>query len=107
MSHESGFVKQLDGTLVGWFEYDGRIDLACSPIFADEAELSAHWRTALMAEPPCACEGTPVTLYTSYGGGYEWSARACLEHRRITHQRSPYDEENVFLGRDNVGEIDP
>ena len=96
MSHSPGKVLrmnvQLDATVVeqiiGYFEYNGTVDVACTQIFATAEERDAAWR---QPQPdPCSCDGEAVTLDTE---GYVWNARACFAHGCIVSGRSPLCDE--------------
>ena len=96
MSHDRGRVYAMDDeTLLGFFEYDGTCDVACTTIVATDIELHANWRSpANMRE--CACTPivkTPVILYSEYGCGFDWESHACLACKAITGHRSRFDAE--------------
>lgn len=79
MSHAQGTVYRPSGECVGYFEYDGTRDVACTAITPDRDTLSENWRSDAN-ERDCTCgqPSVPVVLYSSYGGGFHWPATACL-----------------------------
>jgi len=84
VSHSPGQVLDVIGEIVGYFEYNGTVDVARPKIFATAEERDAAWRAD--QPPPCKCHGDDVTLVC---GGLTWDGRACLEHGFIVHGTSP------------------
>jgi hypothetical protein len=81
MSHQPGTLR-IAGEIVGWFEYNGTVDIARSQIFPDEAALVAWWRKE---QPlPCDCPGEPVELSTETAS---WDGRACFAHACVVEGR--------------------
>lgn len=95
MSHANGQVFKLTGELLGWFEYNGTEDTACSRIYATKQEMKAHWRTD--NERECTCGKLPqsVILFTDYGSGFRWKAEACMACLAITSGFDPLSDHCV------------
>lgn len=97
MSHAWGEVIH-EGKVVGRYEYNGTADVAMSRIFDTNDELKQHWRTEHADDAECTCGQPPadVILYSDYGGGFHWPAKACLKcHAIVEHLRpwSDYEDE--------------
>ena len=99
MSHASGEVWTPEGTLLGYFEYNGTVDVACARIFESFDTLWDNWRGDVCRD--CTCGGTvkqDVVLFTNYGGGFYWPGKACLPCCAITdghHPFDPFDDDNL------------
>lgn len=92
MSHDTGTVWSSDHkTILGYFEYNGTCDVACTAIQKTLEELSTHWRGP-GCERECSCGKEPmnVILHSAYGSGFEWCSTACLECMSICGYRSPW-----------------
>ncbi|MEK7640932.1 MAG: hypothetical protein AAB389_02970 [Patescibacteria group bacterium] len=96
MSHANGEVI-YQGKVVGLFEYDGTSDIAVPAIWDTNEELEAHWRNNDWKKCTCGQPNIDVILYTDYGYGFHWPAKACLKCKAITasHQPFPYDGEDL------------
>ncbi|TSC82425.1 MAG: Uncharacterized protein G01um101419_581 [Parcubacteria group bacterium Gr01-1014_19] len=92
MSHSHGEVIQ-EGKVVGFFEYDGTADVALSPIWDTRDEVDANWRIGLWTQCTCHQPSTDVLLFTEYGGGFYWPAKACLNCKAITNEYSPFESD--------------
>src|SRR5687768_10382284 len=101
MSHANGEVIR-DGRTVGWFEYNGTGDYALRRVFGTYEELHRHWRTEHAEEADCVCGEPPadVTLYTDYGGGFHWPAKACLRCSAIVDGTHPYPDDADYSATD-------
>ncbi len=90
MSHAHGKVF-LNGEVIAHFEYDGTVDVAISHLCDSAEEVQSTWRDKNWME--CADTGThshvPVTLFTTYGGGFYWPGIVCLRCRAIVSRTSP------------------
>jgi hypothetical protein len=84
VSHSPGQVLDVIGEIVGYFEYNGTVDVARAKIFATADERDEAWRQDQPA--PCSCPGVDVTLVAE---GFTWEGRACLEHGFIVSGTSP------------------
>jgi len=105
MSHASGEVFAADGSRrLGWFEYNGTVDVACSRIFDTHEELQANWRKDAMRKCDCGQSSVEVVLYSSYGYGFYWTAKACLQCKAIVDHREPshYSPGPRFPGDDST-----
>lgn len=91
MSHAWGEVIH-DGAVVGYYEYNGTTDNAIGRIYHSFAELWAVWRCGDMGKCVCGKSPVPVVLYSDYGGGFHWDAKACLACRTITDGLVPWRE---------------
>ena len=95
MSHSPGQVLDVIGEIVGYFEYNGTVDVARPQIFATAEDRDAAWRKEQPA--PCACRGVEVSLVCE---GLTWDGRACFEHGFIVAGASPvFDHPDLpFMG---------
>ena len=79
MSHARGEVWQKR-RCIGYFEYNGTVDIPHSRIYATVDDMHLNWRGDNMRK--CECSGPPdeVILWTQYGGGdgFYWKGKACL-----------------------------
>lgn len=94
MSHQQGEVRSSDGAVLGYFEYNGTADIACTAVWPDAKALWEHWRKPEQFRT-CSCaapQRAPVVLWANYGSGIEWPSEACLECMTITGETDPYAE---------------
>ena len=89
MSHSSGEVIH-NGKIVGYFEYNGTADFAMMDIHPTAEERNAHWREECTHECTCGKPPEDVILYTSYGMGFHYKAKACLSCMVIVDGFEPY-----------------
>lgn len=87
MSHAYGEVWSLAGQILGHFEYNGTVDVACSRVHLTQDEVREHWREDNSRQ--CPCEGKIVILWTNYGYGFYWLAKYCSLHMVITSGLDP------------------
>lgn len=89
MSHALGEVIK-DGKVVGFFEYNGTSDIACSAVQKSVTDVTTYWRSPDNCRK-CECGRAPesVILYSSYGGGFYWESTACFHCMAITGERIP------------------
>jgi hypothetical protein len=92
MSHAHGEVYQ-GGRIVGYYEYDGTADIACSRIQESPEAVNASWRGDNWRECECGQDAEDVILYSDYGDGFHWPAKACLRCHAITDGQMPYAED--------------
>jgi hypothetical protein len=110
MSHAMGIVYSKDHKdILGYFEYNGTSDVACSKIQDIPERVSYNWRKD-GALGKCDClEGNhiPVILFTYYGDGFEWESEYCPKCMVITGQLDPFPnddwkyyvrDKNTFVG---------
>lgn len=95
MSHSIGIVYDFEGEVLGYFEYNGTVDYACSSVRTLE-EVESNWRTGA-AEVPCNCikeKRKPkwVLLYSDYGFGFHWPAQICENCKSIIHGTEPCND---------------
>lgn len=97
MSSGPAFVRFPDGT-VRHCTYHGTSDVLTPGLFDTATAASeAHYGHSPSLWPPeCDCGPVPVTVWTLYGGGFGWEARAC-EHR-VHGQLMPWGHEHYFTG---------
>lgn len=86
MTHSIGEVI-VDGETVAYFDYNGSVDVAVSHLVKTSDEIEFREMPWL----DCECEGQDAILYTSYGDGFHWPAKVCLEHRTIVSDRRAFD----------------
>lgn len=90
MGHAIGQVYQ-DGKLVGWSYYNGTADVLYSSIRQSLRDvcngIDEGWRNCTCGKPPL-----DVILYSDYGGGFWWPAKACLECKAIIEPLMPFDQ---------------
>jgi hypothetical protein len=79
--------------LLGYFEYNGTVDIACSRIYNTEAELELHWSGDNVRTCNCGATGQSVVLYSHYGFGFWWPGRVCWHCMAITRGTQPSEEE--------------
>jgi hypothetical protein len=91
MSHAWGEVIQ-DGKVVGHYEYNGTCDVCLPRIYDTHKEVMDNWRSEQSATASCTCGDPPsdVILYSDYGDGFYWPAKACLKCRAIVGDLAPY-----------------
>ena len=78
MSRSSGKVIK-DKNVVGYFVYDGTVDVARPNIYKTAEEIHDNWNADGWSHK-CECgEWEDVILYSLYGGGFHWDAKACLK----------------------------
>lgn len=96
MSHANGVV--MKGTkAVGYFEYDGTVDVAVSAIWSTREELEKYWRSGVWKDCECGKPPEEVVLYTEYGGGFHWPARICFRCGAIVDNLMPPEERTSGL----------
>lgn len=93
MSHSSGTVYTEDrSTIIGYFEYNGTVDVACSSVQKTADDVWKHWRTPESMRQ-CTC-GQPilqlVVLDADYGGGIEWESVMCTTCMVIVDKFDPW-----------------
>lgn len=95
MSHAWGCVHLVpSGEIVGWYEYNGTGDVACSAIQPTYDDVCRLWRTA-ENHRECTCGvrvEVPVRLWSDYGNGFGWLSLACLTCGVIL---GPFSEEDA------------
>lgn len=82
MSHASGTVTFEDGVVLH-YEYDGTTDVCIPDLYTTYDEMASNWRNHPWKECSCGNKET-VTIYSSYGGGFEWEGKACRHCMCIT-----------------------
>lgn len=91
MSHSQGRIKFPDGT-IKFLEYNGTSDVMLPFIYDTEEELQANWRRRDWKY----CNNKEhnhieVDIATSYGGGFSWKAKACVECNCLVDNLMPFD----------------
>ena len=106
MSHAIGLAKFKDGTIL-WYEYDGTSGIAGPDLYETHNELKLNWRKRASWEKAApGDDDVEVELYSDYGRGFYWSARASRERMVITKTRMPFDDEGaVMLDRSWAKEV--
>ena len=74
MSHSVGEIIR-HGAIIGYFEFNGTVDVVIPTIRASEDEVCAHWREE--KERPCSCDAPPDEVLL-YAEGRHWPAQVCL-----------------------------
>lgn len=103
MSHAIGKIL-VEGKTIGWFEYNGTVDVARPQVFATSEDVCAHWREPQPAR--CLCAGVPCEVWTAYGN-LAWPSRFCAEHGFIVGALDPYsetDDEPIYYHKRWVSE---
>lgn len=90
MSHAAGEVI-IDGKTVRWYEYNGTGDIAISCLYLTPEKLQFHWKHYHWKKCLCGKPSTECFLYSSYGSGFYWPSRVCLNCEAITENRDPYE----------------
>ena len=94
MSHSSGCVFSVpDLKILGWYEYDGTVDVARTAIFPTIDDLDKAWRTEdsfreCADRPGVVHVEVPVILWSDYAGGFAWPSRVCVTCGVIVGHRS-------------------
>lgn len=80
-----------DGKIIGYYEYNGTCDVLAGNLICDtEDAVHEHWREQPWSECPHAADShVPVVIYSSYGGGFYWDGKACMDCRIVTDGLSP------------------
>lgn len=100
MSHSSGEVW-VNGSRLGWFEYNGTADLVMPRIFLTQDELCDNWRND-HAQPwgeKCGCDKTAAIVVSHYGSVNAWEAEVCVPCMRICGPLNPYEDETRWVTR--------
>ena len=92
MSSSRGEATRHDGTIVGYFRYDGTVDVAVPAMWKTIEELTDNWRREPIL-PECPHELTEVTLHTEYGGGFSWPGKVCETCMVVRKGIMPWDED--------------
>lgn len=104
MSHAQGRVKFPSGN-IGYLEYNGTSDVMLPNIYESEEEMLKNWRKQEWK----FCKDKnhthiDVEVATSYGGGFSWPAKACVECNIIIDNLMPF--ENHFDTNESIMRID-
>ena len=96
MSHSHGQVL-INDKVVGYFEYDGTCDTACTTIQPTKEDVFNNWR-GRGNNRPCECphpkeeNWVNVTLHSEYGSGSSWESKACMKCMVITGYKNQWEE---------------
>lgn len=97
MSNAVGYVfKQDTGAFLGYFEYYGSADIAEPMVHATHHALMRWWRRQpVLSALPCTCQNphtthVPVWLYSTYGGGFHWPSKVCVQCHLIVDNWMPF-----------------
>lgn len=97
MSHTTGKVFAQSGELIGFFEYDGTSDFACTSVKRTTEEVSRDWRSPAAWEK-CQCVDSTsrvsVVLHSNYGGCTQWASEVCTACMAITGATKYEDHED-------------
>lgn len=89
MSHSYGGVRFPDHHVM-YCEYDGTSDCMLSALYDTRDEVKQNWRS--FRNPTCSCEfSEAVEIHADYGGGINWSGRACRGCKAIVGPRRLLD----------------
>jgi hypothetical protein len=99
MSHSSGKITKLDGTLVGYFEYNGTVDTALPRIHDTLDEVAVHWREPEPFRHQCDCAGDLDIFVHPYSDeDRHWQGKMCTEHKCIVGGTSrPFEGEEGYI----------
>lgn len=103
MSHSSGSVVFHKDGLVMHCEYDGTSDIMIPALWDTEEEMIDNWRT--FNRKKCSCGNfEPVTIYSNYGGGFDWEGEACRTCKAINndHLESGWKEDLEYRNQRNT-----
>ena len=89
MSHSTGALKFKDGT-IRYYEYDGTSDIVLSHHYESTQEVSDNWRKGEWLDCNCGKE-EPVSIYTTYGGGYYIEGMACKNCKSVRSNELDFD----------------
>jgi hypothetical protein len=92
MSHDAGFVFSTHGNLLGFFEYNGTVDLVQPLIHQTRQKLDEHWRK----DPPKeawtdSCSNQQEILLYLPALNLHWRGKACLQCKKISEGLQPYE----------------
>ncbi|SMC52774.1 hypothetical protein [Pedobacter nyackensis] len=83
MSNVTGAIKFKDGT-IRFYEYYGTSDVCSTKHYSTQKEVADNWRS--YPSNRCSCEGLePVSIYSSYGGGFYLDGFACKNCEALAH----------------------
>ena len=89
MAHSLGAIKFADNQ-IRYFEYDGTADVVISKHYATAREVADNWRKHIWVR--CQCGKTePVSLFTSYGGGFYIDGVACRHCESVESYELDFD----------------
>jgi hypothetical protein len=103
MSHAHGEVI-AGGKKVAFYEYDGTADFAISCLHDSPEDVNTEWRNHPFKECKCGQPPIDVILYSDYGGGFYWNAKACLPCRAIVSGIIPFEEDTPITDGHPLGE---
>lgn len=91
MSHAVGAVKFADGEIL-FYEYNGTSDVAIPQLWPTTQEVDDNWRSGEWRNCQCAPVAVhePVSIMTTYGGGFYWNGRACRQCMSIVDGFQPF-----------------
>lgn len=92
MSHAIGAIKFGDG-LIRFYEYNGTSDYVISYHYRTPDQVSENWRSSKHVECDCG-EEEPVSIYSSYGGGFYMDGYACKFCNSVRTEH-PYDFDTI------------
>lgn len=98
MGSASGVVIK-DREIIGHFRYFGVSDVVIPKIWPSFEELDKNWNNDTWNECSCGAMAEDVILYTSYGDGFYWSAKACLRCGVIVTNLMPTDDSEIKVVR--------
>lgn len=108
MSHSQGRIKFPSGH-IGYLEYNGTSDVMLPNIFETETALLEQWRKQEWKY--CKDKNhthIEVEIATSYGNGFSWPAKACVECNILVDNLMPYeahfDTGEPIKGNDGIPE---
>lgn len=92
MSHSQGRVKFPSGN-IGYLEYNGTTDVMLPNIYETEEELLKNWRKQNWK----SCSNKQhthidVEIATSYGDGFYWKSKACVECNCLIDNLMPFED---------------
>jgi len=95
MSHSSGLVKFKNGNIYH-YEYNGTVDVCFPMLYKTLEELGDNWRRDDFWKE-CTCGSKEwVQIFSSYGGGFYWSGKACEKCMVIEDFLSPFDNDGLI-----------
>jgi len=88
-----GEIWGVDGRVVGYFEYSGADDRACTRVYRTFDGVCDNWRGDNNRDCSCHRPRERVLLWTAYGETFFWFGEVCWNCMAITAGFTPFTED--------------